>query len=185
MARTKDYYAVLGIPRDAELTAIKRAYRRLVSHLQPDVGGEGAVEAIREVQAAFETLADAERRKRYDATLGAAGSDVSWPETRPLPPGVVRRRAASVAEILLTRAEARAGGRLPLRVPLTFDCPSCAGTGGYALPCLQCEGDGFLRQRVPCDLRLPPGVRTGAVFEVRLARPTPMTLLLTVTVLPH
>jgi DnaJ-class molecular chaperone len=186
MARSKDYYAVLGVPRDAAPATIKHAYRQLVRRLHPDTHGNNAVDAFREVQAAYETLSDAERRRCYDAALASADVDA---RLSPVWPGAVRsarpQRAACVTELLLTRREARQGGVLPLRVPVRFGCPACAGNGGFVFPCETCEGDGFLHRRIPCDLALPAGVRDGTVFEVRLQRPVPMTLLLSVTVLAH
>ena len=186
MARSKDYYALLGVPRDAATRAIKHAYRQLVRQLHPDVRGATAVDAFREVQAAYETLSDAESRRCYDAALASAEGDARLAPAWPPQAHVARsRREACVAELLLTRAEARAGGVLPLRLPMRFACPACSATGGFAFPCETCDGDGSIYRRVACDLTLPSGVRDGAVFELRVQRPAPMTLLLSVTILAH
>jgi len=67
----KDYYDTLGIPRDADGDAIKRAYRRLARKYHPDVSTEeDAEEHFKAVQEAYEVLKDAEKRTAYDR-LGA------------------------------------------------------------------------------------------------------------------
>ena len=67
MARRKrDYYAVLGIARDATDTEIKRAFRELARKHHPDVSSEDNGEAFREINEAYAVLSDAEGRARYD-----------------------------------------------------------------------------------------------------------------------
>lgn len=192
MARLRDYYEVLGVPRNADTAAIKSAYRRLARRLHPDVGEGGSSEAFREVQAAFETLSDLEQRRRYDATLAhretrpaARRVDHAALDTRGLIEwGREDAPAGGLGEILLTRAEAAAGGTLPLDVPVRVRCPECLGSGGLFMTCRSCGGEGLCERRVPLDLELPAGIRDGSVMQVRLTRPGPVTLLVTITVLP-
>ena len=63
----KDYYAILGVPREASADDIKKAYRRLAQKYHPDVSKEaGAEEKFKEVAEAYQTLKDAEKRAAYD-----------------------------------------------------------------------------------------------------------------------
>ena len=63
----KNYYAVLGLESDASATAIKSAYRKKASELHPDKNADAdAPERFREVQQAYELLADAAKRHAYD-----------------------------------------------------------------------------------------------------------------------
>ncbi len=63
----KDYYAVLGVARDAATEDIKKAYRRLARRYHPDVSKEkDAEERFKEVSQAYEVLRDTERREAYD-----------------------------------------------------------------------------------------------------------------------
>jgi curved DNA-binding protein len=76
----RDYYEVLGVPRDASTEDIRRAYRRLAREYHPDVNKEpGAEDRFKEISEAYEVLRDQEKRERYDR-LGSnwrAGQDVS------------------------------------------------------------------------------------------------------------
>lgn len=77
----KDYYAVLGVGRDASEDDIKRAYRKLARKYHPDVSKEpGAEEKFKEVGEAYETLKTPEKRRAYDQ-LGRhrAGEDFRPP----------------------------------------------------------------------------------------------------------
>lgn len=63
-----DYYAVLGIARDASADEIKKAYRKLARQYHPDVNkSAGAETRFKEINEANEVLSDPEKRKRYDA----------------------------------------------------------------------------------------------------------------------
>ena len=63
----KDYYAALGVPRDADLDAIKKAYRKLAREHHPDMSkAPGAEARFKEVAEAYATLKDADKRAAYD-----------------------------------------------------------------------------------------------------------------------
>ena len=70
--RFKDYYQILGVSRDADAAAIKKAFRELARKYHPDVSKESdATERFTEINEAYEVLKDPEKRKRYD-TLGVS-----------------------------------------------------------------------------------------------------------------
>jgi molecular chaperone DnaJ len=68
MSATRDYYDVLGVSRDADEAAIKKAFRRLARELHPDVNSHDpeAEDKFKEAAEAYEVLSDPERRATYD-----------------------------------------------------------------------------------------------------------------------
>jgi DnaJ-class molecular chaperone len=68
----QDYYEILGVPRNASETDIKKAYRKLARKYHPDFNpnNKQAEEKFKQTQEAYEVLSDAEKRKKYDQ-LGA------------------------------------------------------------------------------------------------------------------
>ena len=88
MARaTKDYYNVLGVPRNASEEEIKKAYRKLAMKYHPDRnrGNEKwANEKFKEINEAYGVLGDPQKRKQYDqfGTVGDIGDIFGSPYTR-------------------------------------------------------------------------------------------------------
>ena len=72
-------YDLLGIERDADLDAIKRAYRGLAKELHPDVnaGDEKAADRFKDITAAYNLLADNRKRAEYDGNRMGRGENNS------------------------------------------------------------------------------------------------------------
>jgi len=72
---SQDYYQVLGVARDADSKAIKRAYRKLARQYHPDVNQNDKIaeEHFKQVNEAYEVLSDPDKRKKYDRF------GVDWP----------------------------------------------------------------------------------------------------------
>ena len=63
----KDYYGILGVSRDADDGEIKRAYRKLVRELHPDVNPDDETQAkFHDVKSAYEVLTDPQKRRIVD-----------------------------------------------------------------------------------------------------------------------
>lgn len=71
----KDFYAALGVPKDADDAAIKKAYRKLARQWHPDQNqGDANAEAkFKEIGEAYAVLSDPEQRQQYDAVRAMAG----------------------------------------------------------------------------------------------------------------
>ena len=81
----KDFYAILGVPQDADDAAIKKAYRKLARKYHPDQnpGDVAAEQRFKDIGEANSVLSDPEKRREYDAirqmTRGGARSYAAAP----------------------------------------------------------------------------------------------------------
>ena len=76
--RKRDYYEILGVPRNATKEEIKRAYRKLALKYHPDRNkSPDAAEKFREISEAYAVLSDDEKRAQYDR-FGHAGVHSRW-----------------------------------------------------------------------------------------------------------
>jgi molecular chaperone DnaJ len=75
MSSKRDYYEILGVPKNASKEEIKNTYRRLALQYHPDRNKTtGAEERFKEISEAYAVLSDDEKRKRYD-TYGHLGAE--------------------------------------------------------------------------------------------------------------
>ncbi|NJD05503.1 MAG: molecular chaperone DnaJ, partial [Methylococcaceae bacterium] len=74
----EDYYELLGVPRNASDSDIKKSFRRLAMKYHPDrnTGNPDAEEKFKKIKEAYEILADPKKRSAYDQ-FGHAGVDPS------------------------------------------------------------------------------------------------------------
>ncbi|GLV48379.1 chaperone protein DnaJ 2 [Thermus sp. LT1-2-5] len=177
----KDYYAILGVPKNATQEEIKRAYKRLARQYHPDVNkSPEAEEKFKEINEAYAVLSDPEKRKIYDTY----GTTTPPP---PPPPGGYDFSGFDVEDFsdffqelfgggLFGRRGRRRGRDVRAELPLTLEE---AFHGGERV--LEVGG-----RRV--SVRIPPGVQEGSVIRVPgMGGPgePPGDLLLHVRLLPH
>ena len=168
----KDYYALLGVDRDASEADIKKAFRRKARETHPDVAShDGAEDAFKAVNEAYEVLCDPERRRMYDR-YGTADPRAAGPDIGDIfggggigmddifsaffgggfGGGSQRPRTGGrdmTAAVTITLEEAATGVTKTLRVTRDAPCDTCGATGaadgGTARTCADCGGTGQRR----------------------------------------
>lgn len=165
----RDYYEVLGVPRNADAEEVKKAYRSLARQWHPDANrASGAAEKFKELTEAYEVLKDPEKRARYDqfghAAAGSGGGftgDFSDPfgaglgdlfeaffggsPYRQRRAGPQRGRDLAL-ELEITLEEAFAGAEREVTLPRWVQCTTCQGSGARPgsrpVSCVHCGGRG-------------------------------------------
>jgi molecular chaperone DnaJ len=182
---SQDLYELLGVPRDADETAIKKAYRRLARQLHPDVNPDPASqEKFKEVSLAYEVLSDPQKRSAYDrggdpfGGAGGFGQGAGFSFTDIMdaffggnaagqgrgPRPRVRRGQDALVRLELDLAEAAFGVTRELKVDTAVVCSTCSGRGAApgtsAQTCDTCRGAGEVAH-----------VQRSFLGEVRTLRP--------------
>lgn len=172
----RDYYEVLGIPRDASEQDIKKAYRRLAMKYHPDRNPDNAEaeEKFKEASEAAEVLTDRQNRATYDqfghaGLEGAAGAggygagggsftsifedvfgDIFSGGGRGRGGGA-SRGADLQYRLAISLEEAVHGCNPKIKVPTYVECMECLGSGAKKgtspTACVQCGGTGQLTSR--------------------------------------
>jgi molecular chaperone DnaJ len=144
-----DYYADLGVARDASPEDIKRAYRKAARRLHPDVNpGPEAEEQFKKVSQAYDVLSDADKKRSYDAGadpygagaagfgqgfsfsdimdafFGGAGRHATAARAR-APPAVRTAWCASTIDL----GDAVFGAQKDLTIETAVRCGTCQGDG--------------------------------------------------------
>ena len=137
----RDYYEVLGVTRDADDDAIRRAFHALARDWHPDVAEAPDAEArFRELAEAYSVLSKREARVLYDRYgyrgRGNQGFDDALWEARP--PDVVRGENVHT-ELEVRSFEAEEGTRRIVTFHATVRCTACMGRGSVGLPDPECE----------------------------------------------
>lgn len=172
MAQKRDYYEVLGLQKGATDDEIKRAYRQLAKKYHPDVNKEpGAEEKFKEINEAYETLSDPNKKARYDqygfedptqgfgggaSGFGGAGfggfDDIlnaffgGGARSQRQNPNAPRRGRDVEHSMNITFEEAVYGCKKRIRLSVDDNCPHCGGSGAEpgsgVQSCPKCGGRG-------------------------------------------
>lgn len=140
----KDYYAILGVNRDAHEDQIKQSYRKLALKYHPDRGGNA--EDFKKISEAYAVLSDPQKKKQYDLT-GSADTDISinfmdlfnsfFQHTFPTPVRQVHDRKLVT---YVTLEEVMMGTVIALRIKRKL-------LKNKPLPCRACQGKGHIRRK--------------------------------------
>jgi len=178
-----DYYADLGVARDAGADEIRRAFRKLAAQYHPDRHpGDAAAEAkFKKIAEAYNVLDDPKARAAYDrggrsqveADTGFRGFDSTEDVfsrygdifgdlfgNRVRRAGAPERGEDYETELSIPFEEAARGGKRAFTTNVPGPCEACQGTGssdGRPHPCPTCGGQGLVSQRAR---------KTGGFFSV-------------------
>ncbi|HEX2316309.1 MAG TPA: molecular chaperone DnaJ [Thermomonospora sp.] len=169
----RDYYAILGVRRDASPDEIKKAYRRLARELHPDVNPDPETQdRFKEITQAYEVLSDPKKREMFDlgadpfapgggagagAGFGGAGfpfSDIMdaffGTATSRGPRSRARRGRNATLRVELDLAETAFGTTRELAIDTAVVCSACTGAGTapgtHPETCEICHGRGEVQQ---------------------------------------
>jgi molecular chaperone DnaJ len=172
VAEKRDYYEVLGVPKDVDERTLKKAYHKLALQFHPDKnpGDKVAEEKFKEASEAYEVLSDADKRAHYDRfghnapDLGGGFSAQQYAVNLQDIFGDLfgdifggRRRGGGGAQrgsdlrfhLEITFEEAAFGAQKEIAIPRLEDCATCHGTGAKPgtkiSTCGQCGGSGEIR----------------------------------------
>jgi len=173
MTVSRDYYEVLGVPRDADIKTIKNAFRQLARRYHPDTSTEpDAEQRFKEITEAYGVLSDPAKRASYDgqgsAGLAGATAEDLWGgidfadifgSGAPAFGGLFERlfgpsttgpqRGQDVhLDLALSLEEVLAGGDHAVTIRRPGPCPRCAGSGARpGTAPRRCPGCGGTGQR--------------------------------------
>jgi molecular chaperone DnaJ len=170
MAVKRDYYEVLGVPRDASGEDIKKAFRKLAFQYHPDRNrDDGAADKFKEINEAYEVLSDADKRSSYDRfghggaenlfgrgfegfDMGGFGDifEAFFGGTATANRQAPRRGGDIRAHITVSFEEAALGAEKEIEISRTEVCATCRGTrakpGTQPQRCPECNGTGQIRR---------------------------------------
>ncbi|MGP4027751.1 molecular chaperone DnaJ [Actinomadura sp. 3N407] len=183
-----DYYATLGVRRDASADEVKKAYRRLARELHPDVNPDPETQdRFKEITQAYEVLSDPKKREMYDlgadpfasAAAGGAGGfgGAGFPFSDIMdaffgtaasrgPRSRARRGRNATLRVELDLSETAFGTTRELSIDTAVACGACEGSGcapgTHPDTCETCHGRGEVQQ-----------VQRSFLGQVMTARPCP------------
>lgn len=161
MAETTDYYALLGVSKDASESEITSAYRSGAKTLHPDKPG-GDAEKFQKFQKAYEVLKDAKKRALYDR-YGEEGMEEASKFQHMHENDAVDSADDVRVNLEVTLAELYNGVSKEIEVKRSKICTNCEGLGApenaERKTCEQCDGRGrilvnygFLQSMMGCDV---------------------------------
>lgn len=172
-----NYYAILGVPLDADNDTLKRAYRQLARRYHPDLAGpEGAVQ-MKRINRAYDVLSDPEKRLNYDTIIGGSIDLRKGGLTRPRPVArkfnVEDELEFAGLSIFSTRGPLHTGARLRSGLGVVSTLNSFESADGLSVAAGSLDGKGLCWQidgtREPVHFAMDAGRTIESLRELRFS----------------
>ena len=143
----KDYYAILGVEKNATSEEINKSYRKLAIQWHPDKNLDNAQEAsekFKEINEAYDVLSDAEKRAKYDRFGTADPNELNFDSAFDFFGRNFRRKQGQDIQVscLVSFKEAYVGCKKDIPIQIKSKCDECNGKGGSLDVCSACGGSG-------------------------------------------
>jgi hypothetical protein len=177
MDTPENYYAILGVPLDADNETLKRAYRQLARRYHPDLAGpEGAIQ-MKRINRAYDVLSDPEKRLNYDMIIGGSIDLRKGGLTRPRPVArkfnVEDELEFAGLSIFSTKGPLRTGARLQSSLGVISALSSFEGPEGLLIAAGSLDGKGLCWQvegtREPVHFAMDTGHTVESLRELRFS----------------
>ncbi len=172
-----NYYAILGVPFDADPDALKRAYRQLARRYHPDLAGPDGAIQMKRVNRAYDVLRDPEKRLNYDTIIGGTIDLRRGGLSRPRSVGVrlSREEEAEFAglRIFSTSGPLHPGASLQSGLGVISTLNSVETSGGWRIAVGSLDGKGFCWSlddpQVPVNFAMDPVRTIESLRELRFS----------------
>lgn len=143
-----NFYAILGVPIDADSETLKHAYRQLARRYHPDVAGQGGAVQMKRINRAYDVLSDPEKRLNYDTIIGGVidfrKGGLTRPRSRPHKFDTVDDIEFSGLSIFSTKGPFKAGPALHTKLGVISSLSSIPAQGGFSVAIGTLDGKGML-----------------------------------------
>jgi WD40 repeat protein len=172
-----NFYAILGVPVDADNDTIKRAYRQLARRYHPDLAGEEGAVQMKRINRAYDVLSDPEKRLNYDSVIGGVIDLRNGGLARPRP---VRRKfdpwddiEFDGLSIFSTKGPFHAGPKLRTQLGVISSLSTAQTAGGLLVAAGSLDSKGIIWQvestNTPVSFATDPAFTVESLREMRLS----------------
>lgn len=179
MDKPENYYAILGVPANADTDTLKRVYRQLARRYHPDLAGpEGALQ-MKRINRAYAVLSDPDKRRQYDTIMGGVidmrGNHFAHPRPQAHTFNPAEDLAFSGLNVFSSRGPLSAGPHINSNLGVVTALSSVCTGQGLLVAAGSLNGKGTIWQIVDgqvclaCNFEADPGMTTESLRTLRFS----------------
>jgi WD40 repeat protein len=179
MDKPENYYAILGVPANADSDTLKRVYRQLARRYHPDLAGpEGALH-MKRINRAYAVLSDPEKRRQYDIVMSGVidmrGNHFARPRPREHTFNPAEDVEFSGLNVFSSHGPLRAGPSITSNLGVVTALSSIYTGHGLLIAAGSLNGKGTIWQivagqaRAVCNFEADPGMTTESLRALRFS----------------